>query len=128
MGDLRQIARGLAICIVGMSKQGQESQTKKTKVDDAAFNGLSDIMSSSSGLMRAVDSADFQTVSTGQFSADSAPLPAVKGRTLKTTLVISIMDSATGGSKTISVARMRPCTDCKAGLGKKDCMRCAGEG
>ena len=29
-------------------------------MDDAAFNGLSDIMSSSSGLMRAVDSADFQ--------------------------------------------------------------------
>jgi DnaJ-class molecular chaperone len=50
-----------------------------------------------------------------------------KGRTLKTTMVISIGDSATGGRKVIQVARQEACKACAAVQGEQVCESCRGE-
>jgi DnaJ-class molecular chaperone len=50
-----------------------------------------------------------------------------KGRTLKTTMVISIGDSATGGRKVIQVVRQVACKACAGGPREMPCESCGGD-
>jgi DnaJ-class molecular chaperone len=110
----------------------EESTLKKSKVNDAsmdsAFSGLSNIISGGSGILGAVKSCEFKSETEEETLSASLMIMPIKGRTLKTTLVISIMDSAAGGSKTIAINRQRPCGDCLPGDAKSGCMQCMGEG
>jgi DnaJ-class molecular chaperone len=89
-------------------------------VDESSyFAGLSDIMNKESMMMKDGSIATFEF-------APRKDTPT-KGRSLKTTLVVSIGDSATGVNKTIQVNRLEACSGCVGlGLGSS-CQKCKGD-
>ncbi len=98
------------------------SEAKKSKVD-AGMSGLGDLLTDKDGLMTPKDSSSSAVDATVARRKDMS-----KGRTLKTTMVISIGDSATGGRKTIQVNRLEACSACAASRAVgAACQQCRGE-
>ncbi len=97
---------------------------KRTKLEDSAFAGLSDLLGKDSMLMKEGSMTSF---SFGNSVVNTRKDVPVRGRSLKTILVISMGDSARGGVKTIQVNRMIACRMCaNLSLGTL-CERCKGD-